>query len=83
MLKNKTYKVGKYSVSTIQDRGKERLLHKLPYFPDRIIQWAIMLQLESIFNKSFVNHTCASLKGRGTSYAANLLGKYLKDKENS
>ena len=48
MLKNRTYHVGPedYSVSTINDKGKSRELWKLPYFPHRIIQWAIMLQID-------------------------------------
>ena len=56
MLINKTYKVSKYEVSIINDKGKERELMKLPYFPDRIIQWAIMLQIEQIFTNTFCTH---------------------------
>ena len=48
MLKNGTYKVSDYDVSIINDKGKERELMKLPYFPDRIIQWAILLQIEGL-----------------------------------
>lgn len=83
MLKEKTYKVGSYKISIIEDKGKQRLLHKLPYYPDRIIQWAIMLQIEDVFIKTFTNFTCASLKGRGTSYATNLLSKYFQDYDNT
>lgn len=83
MLKNKTYEVGQYKISIIEDKGKTRLLHKLPYFPDRIIQWAIMLQLEQTFCQVFTNFSCASLKGRGTKYAADLLKKHLRDEEGS
>ena len=43
MLQEKTYKPGRYKISVIEDKGKKRLLHKLPYYPDRIIQWAVML----------------------------------------
>ena len=79
ILKEKTYKPGQYKISIIEDKGKKRLLHKLPYFPDRIIQWAIMLQVEDIFTKTFSNFSCASLKGRGTKYATDLLGRYLSN----
>ena len=81
MLKNKTYKVGQYNISIIEDKGKKRLLHKLPYFPDRIIQWAIMLQIEDIFTKTFTSFSCASLKGRGTRRATQILRGFLKDEE--
>lgn len=83
MLKEKTYKVSEYTVSTINDKGKERTLMKLPYFPDRIIQWAILLQVEEIFMKTFCTHTCASIKNRGIRKAAELTDKYMKDRFNS
>lgn len=79
LLQNKTYEVSPYTYRTIWDKGKERKLSKLPYFPDRIIQWAIMLQLESTFNKTFTSFTCASLKGRGIHQAAAITERYLQD----
>ena len=81
MLKNKTYKVSKYTHRKIIDKGKERELSKLPYFPDRIIQWAIMLQLEPIFKKVLTTFSCASLKNRGIHKASRLTDRYLKDVE--
>lgn len=83
ILKNKTYNVSEYSVSTINDKGKERTLMKLPYFPDRIIQWAIMLQVENIFMKTFCSHTCASIKNRGIHKASALVDQFMKDEENT
>ena len=78
-LKDKEYKVSPYSKLTINDKGKERVLHKLPYYPDRIIQWAIMLQIDDIFIKTFTTFTCASIPKRGIHRATKLLDKYLKD----
>lgn len=78
MLIDKSYRVSAYKTETINDNGKERVLYKLPYYPDRIIQWAIMLQIETIFNKNFCYHTCASLKGRGIYRAVRLSKKYTK-----
>ena len=83
MLKNKTYKVSEYDVSIINDKGKERELMKLPYFPDRIIQWAVMLQVENIFMKTFCTHTCASMKNRGIRKASELTDRFMKDKFNT
>ena len=83
MLIKKTYKVSEYDVSIINDKGKERELMKLPYFPDRIIQWAIMLQVEDIFMKTFCTHTCASIKNRGIKKASELTDKYMKDRFNT
>lgn len=81
MLKNKTYQVSSYDVSIINDKGKERELMKLPYYPDRIIQWAIMLQIEKVFMEVFCSHTCASIKGRGIGKASKLVEKYMEDVE--
>lgn len=83
MLENKTYEVSEYSISVIQDKGKERELMKLPYFPDRIIQWAIMLQVEPIFKKVFCEHSCASIPKRGIHKASRLTEKYMKDRINT
>lgn len=79
MLINKTYEVSKYEVSVINDKGKERELMKLPYFPDRIIQWAIMLQIEKIFMEVMCDHVCASIPGRGIKKAMRLTKKHVKD----
>lgn len=81
MLIEGTYKVSPYTVSIINDKGKARELMKLPYYPDRIIQWAIMLQIEPIFMNVFIHSTCASLTGRGIHRASGCIRKYLKDKE--
>lgn len=82
ILKNNKYTVGKYTKKTIIDKGKTRVLMKLPYFPDRIIQWAIMLQVEEYFNKTFCYFTCASVRDRGINRAYNLTERYLKDYPN-
>lgn len=78
---NGTYQVNPedYTVSTINDKGKSRELWKLPYFPHRIIQWAIMLQIEPVFNQVFTDFTCASLPNRGIQKAQKLIDRYLKD----
>lgn len=85
MLAEKTYKIeaDDYRTQIINDKWKERELRKLNYYPHRIVQWAIMLQLEPIFMQVLCNHTCASLKNRGIHYAYRLMNKYLKDEENT
>ena len=83
MLLNDTYEVSDYTISIINDKGKPRELAKLPYFPDRIIQWAIMLQIEPVFLKTFCSHTCSSIPGRGIKRVYQLTTKYLKDRENT
>ena len=46
MLINHTYKTSEYEIFTKQDGTKERKIYKLPYFPDRICQWAILQVIE-------------------------------------
>lgn len=85
LLQNKTYRITEkdYSVSTLNDKGKVRELWKLPYYPHRIVQWAIMLQIENVFMEVFCSHTCASLKNRGIRHAYELTRRYISDAENS
>ena len=42
MLKNKTYKTSEYEVFIKNDKGKEREIYKLPFFPDRVCHWTII-----------------------------------------
>ena len=79
MLVNYSYEVGEYIVEIINEAGKERTLMKLPYFPDRIIQWAIVLQIEKYLTSKFTFHTCASLPGRGQERCIKLTETYLRD----
>lgn len=66
MLLTHTYKVSAYTTKIKKERGKVRMLHKLPYYPDRIIQHAILQQIEFIFKRSFCYHSCASVSDAGT-----------------
>ena len=77
MLKNKTYKDIVYHPEVRIDKGKERLLMKLDYYPHRIIQWAIMNVCEPIFTKYFCSHSCASVKNKGIVRALRLTERYL------
>ena len=65
MLENYTYKVSEYQVRDKLDKGKLRTLYVLPYFPDRIIQHAIMQVVEPIWKKVLIKDTFQSIKGRG------------------
>jgi len=65
---------GEFTTSeyTVMDRiegGKRRMIHVLPYFPDRIVHHAIMQIVGSRWRKSLIRDTFQSLKGRGTSDA--------------
>ena len=65
MLKNKQFTNSQYEVFIKNDKGKERTIYKLPYFPDRIVQHAILQVLEPIWKKTLITNTYQSIKGRG------------------
>lgn len=48
MLLNRTYRTSRYSTFRIYE-PKERLVYRLPYFPDRITHHAIMNIMEPVF----------------------------------
>ncbi len=66
MLMFKTYRVSPYKTFKKVDKGKQRELFKLPYFPDRIIQHAIMQVVEPIWKRTLIADTYQAIKGRGT-----------------
>lgn len=83
ILKEKRYILTEkdYTIQIIREWNKERELRKLKYYPHRIIQRAVMLQLEDMFNKNLCYHTCASLKWRWGKRIQTLLKRYLRDKK--
>lgn len=86
MLKNKSYMPSKPIIKTIQDNssGKIRTIHKPNFYPDQIIHWSLMLQVEPIIMKGMYIYNCGSVKGRGTTYAQKAVRKWLdKDPRNT
>lgn len=80
-LVNHTFKVSEYDVFKIYE-PKERLIYRLPYYPDRIMQWDLMLTLEPIWTKIFIKNTYACIKGRGIHKCAKDVRKALdKDRK--
>lgn len=83
MLKNNTIQVSEYNTKVLREpcggKIKERVLKKLPYFPDRIWQWSMMLQLVPIWDKLFINSTYSCIVGRGIHACAEAVKKALKE----
>lgn len=65
MLINKTYNTSEYEIFIKKDGEKEREIYKLPYFPDRICQWAILQVIEPILINNFTKDTYSAIPGRG------------------
>ena len=64
-LKYKTYKTSEYETFIKNDSGKEREIYKLPYFPDRICQWAILQVIEKYLIRNLVTDTYSAIPKRG------------------
>jgi RNA-directed DNA polymerase len=79
-LKERTYKTSEYDVFKVYD-PKEREIHRLPYFPDRITHHAIMNILEPIFISTFTSDTYSCIKERGIHALLKKVKQSLKDKK--
>lgn len=78
VLINKTYQTSEYTTFTIYE-PKERLIFRLPYYPDRIVHHAIMNILEPIFVSIFTADTYSCIKKRGIHAAVNAIKYAMKD----
>ena len=76
MLINKTYAPSPYIILKIKDgtRKKERIIYKPQFYPDQIVHWALMQQIEPILKRGMYDLCCASIRGRGLHTAT----KYVK-----
>lgn len=79
LLKNKRYVASPYTIKIIKDgsSGKERTIYKPKFYPDQIIHWALMLQLQPILMKGMYKYTCGSVPNRGTSLGQRKLRQWL------
>lgn len=78
MLRDKTFKTSAYTTFKIYE-PKERIIFRLPYFPDRILHHAIMNVLEPVFAACFTADTYSCIKGKGIHSAVEKLKESLSD----
>lgn len=64
ILKEEKYQTSEYTTYKIYE-PKERLIFRLPYYPDRITHHAIMNIMEPIWTNIFTKDTYSCIKGRG------------------
>lgn len=62
---------GGYRTFERVERGKRRLIAAAP-FEDRIVHHALVNQLEPLWERRFLNWSCANRRGRGTHFALEL-----------
>ena len=82
MLINDEYKTSEYHTFKLYE-PKERIIFKLPYYPDRIIHHAIMNILEPLWLNQLIPQTYSCIKKRGIHKALKDLRKGLQDKDNT
>ena len=80
LLRRKAFKTSPYETFTIFE-PKERLIYRLPYYPDRIVHHAIMNVLEPIWVSTFIAGTYSCIKGRGIQGCMEDVDEALKDKD--
>ena len=77
-LVTKNYKTSPYSIFKICE-PKERIIHRLPFCPDRIVHHAIMNVIEALLVAMFTADTYSCIKGRGIHAAQKAVELALKD----
>ena len=80
LLQHRKYRTSNYSKFEIFE-PKHRVIARLPYYPDRIMHWAILLKTKEIFVNSFISNTYSGIKGRGVHKASYDLRKSLQDEQ--
>ena len=65
MLINHTYHTSEYEIFYKKEGKKNRKIYKLPYFPDRICQWAILQVIEPCIINNLTADTYSAIPGRG------------------
>lgn len=71
------FHTSKYCAKIIYE-PKERVIYKLPYNPDRIVQHAIMNILKPILTNLFIENSFACIEGRGTHAASLKCSEYTR-----
>lgn len=64
MLSDKSFTTSNYKTYLIHE-PKERVIYKLPYYPDRIVQHAIMNVIQPIWDKVFIYDCYSGIPGKG------------------
>jgi hypothetical protein len=80
MLKEKTYIPSEYVIKEILDNSsnKKRIIYKPKFYPDQIIHWCLILQIQSILLRGMYFYNCGSIPNRGISFAKNAVSGWLK-----
>ena len=83
MLLNKTFKTSNYETLQKVSGGKIREIHKLPFYPDRIVHHCIVQVAQDIWIKSLIRDTYSTIPGRGIHDGVRRVKSAMKDVDNT
>ncbi|MGL5715057.1 MAG: RNA-directed DNA polymerase [Paraclostridium sp.] len=86
LLENEKYIPSDYKIGIIKEgiAKKERIIYKPNFYPDQIIHWALILQINTILKKGMHEFTCGSVPGRGIHYGKKYVRKWIdSDRKNT
>ena len=63
-LSSRSYRTSKYNLLKIYE-PKERVIYKLPYYPDRIVHHSIMNIVKDVWDNQLISNTYSCIEGRG------------------
>lgn len=80
MLRNHLFKTSEYEIFILNEGKKKRDVYKLPFFPDRIAQWAILQVIEPFLVANMTADTYSAIPGKGIQPIVDDLRGYYKTK---
>ena len=80
LLIQQSYIPSPYKTKIIKDgiKKKERIIYIPKFYPDQIIQWALLQQIQPFLYKGMYQFTCGSIPNRGISYGKKYIEKWLR-----
>ncbi len=78
LLISKTFTTSPYELKEIFE-PKQRTIYKLPNYPDRIVQHAVMQVIQPIWDRVFIYDLYSAIPGKGLHAGSYRLRKFLKD----
>lgn len=80
LLITQTYKPSPYRQKVVWEgsRKKERHILIPKFFPDQVIQWAVLLQIIPALSRGMDAHVCGSVPGRGKDEAKRYIERWLR-----
>lgn len=86
LLITQTYRPAPYHVYAVHDGAthKTRTIFCPRYYPDQIIHWALILQIEKHLKRSAYYMNCGSIPGKGVHFGKKYLRRWLdRDRKNT